>query len=527
MRNNWRHIAFLVAILFCACYTTTAQIVTSHLPVIVINTHGGEIEDEPKIAADLQIMWDTISGVNSSDGPFNVYNGKVGIETRGNSSLGFDKKTYTMQLWDAGTNPLPTELLGMSADADWILHGMYIDKSLVRIPMSFDLFREMGNYASNWRYVEVVLNGEYIGLYALVERIKRAPGRVNVDSLGNTDDTGGYILRIDWDEGRPEFTSEYESMGGVSMVFQYFDPKGSQLDGVQKDYIKAYMERFENALFAQNFTNDQGEHYTQLADVESFIDFLLINELSKNSDGYKLSTYLHKDSEAFDGRLKMGPIWDFDQTYGLSLVCSNEDPCGWTFLQTQDGCEDLNTMPLWWETITADKTFSDLLTQRWFEYRSGFLDIDSLYSRIDQYVTNLDGVQQRNFGKWNILTESVWIEPEEPVLTTYEDQINYIKDWLRLRIEWMDRNIGSIYDMVSQKGELKLWPNPAVDRTSIAAIPGSSIRITDLYGRVVWEVSNCTESAYTIDVSQWAIGTYVVFVQTNRGVYSGKMLVGG
>ena len=106
------------------------------------------------------------------------------------------------------------------------------------------------------------------------------------------------------------------------------------------------MASFEDAVFSPSYSNTSGIRYTEYIDINSFTDFLLINELSKNSDGYKLSSYLYKDKDSKGGKLVAGPIWDFDQTYGVSEVCSNYDYTGWTYMQSQNDCEDLESMPM-------------------------------------------------------------------------------------------------------------------------------------------------------------------------------------
>ena len=115
-----------------------AQLTTSNLPIISITT-ADEIPDEPKIIGAMGIIYDTNGGMNSINDPFNHYNGNIGIETRGNSTQGFDKKTYSLELRNAANEDTSVNLFGMGSEEDWILHAMVIDKSQVRIPMSFHL----------------------------------------------------------------------------------------------------------------------------------------------------------------------------------------------------------------------------------------------------------------------------------------------------------------------------------------------------------------------------------------------------
>ena len=176
------------------------QILTnSNLPIIIINTGGANIPDEPKIPASFQIINNGSGLINNINDFPNHYNGFCGIETRGNSTQGFQKKTYSIELWNSDDEDTSASLLGMGKEEDWILHAMVIDKSQVRIPFSFYVFKRMGHYASNWRYVELIIDNDYRGLYILCEKIKRDDDRVDIAKLDEDDIygdslTGGYFF---------------------------------------------------------------------------------------------------------------------------------------------------------------------------------------------------------------------------------------------------------------------------------------------------------------------------------------------
>ena len=176
---------------------SVAQFTSSNLPIISIDTDNEDIPDEPKINGTMGIIYDVNGGINSITDPFNHYNGNIGIETRGNSTQGFDKKTYSLELRTATNQDTSVNLFDMGGEEDWILHAMVIDKSQLRIPMSFYLAQQMGQYASEWKYVELILNGDYRGIYILVEKIKRDGDRVDIakldeDDLAGDSLTGGY-----------------------------------------------------------------------------------------------------------------------------------------------------------------------------------------------------------------------------------------------------------------------------------------------------------------------------------------------
>lgn len=536
MRN---FVLFIVLIIF-GQQLDAQDFSESELPIIVISTNDGEIPDEPKIPGSMGIIYGGEGVLNLLTDPFTEYSGNIGIETRGNSTQGFDKKTYGIELRDAADEDISVNLFGMGGEEDWILHAMVIDKTQLRIPMSFYLAQQMGNYAADWRYVEVVLNGEYQGLYILTERIKRDADRVDiakldVDDLAGDSLTGGYILRIDWLwdlEDEDYFQSEFNAQSGDPMTYQYFYPRAENIQPAQRAYIKGFMDDFEAAVFSEDYTNGQGFNYSEYIDVLSFVDFLLINEFSKNSDGYKLSSYLHKNRDDIDQRLKAGPIWDFDQTYGLSTVCASHITSGWTYLQNQDDCSDIESMPMWWQAMMQDSTFQNVAYCRWNELRLGPLHQDSLFNWIDSNVATLSNPLNRNFETWDFIGESIWIEPED-FPDTYEGEIVYLKNWITERLTWLDDNMpgncdGSVLSTVESASlpRIAMYPNPTRNEVFFyPALPiGYTVYVSDVLGHVIIETrSESLDSS--LDLSGLKSGVYSVRLQGPEGSIKKQIVV--
>ena len=522
---------FLSCIGFISFYN--AQLSTTNLPIVKIYTED-DIPDEPKIIGSIGIIYDTTGGVNSINDPLNYHSSHLGIETRGNSTQGFDKKTYSIELRTAANEDTSVNLFGMGGEEDWILHAMVIDKSQLRIPMSFYLAQRMGQYASEFQYVELILNGDYRGTYILVEKIKRDDDRVDIAKLDNDDLagdslTGGYILRMDWLDNPLGFESNYNSQGGIPMFYQWYYPKAQKIKPQQATYIQNWMASFEEALFADNYTNSQGLRYTDYIDVNSFTDFLLINEFSKNSDGYKLSSYVHKDKDSKGGKLVAGPIWDFDQTYGVSLVCSNNIPTGWTYLQNQD-CWDLESMPMWWQNMMEDPVFQNRLKCRWTSFRQSFMHTDSIKNWIVEDTTFLSNALQRNFDKWDyFIGESIWIEPD-PIPQSYEEEISTMISWIAERLNWMDANMPgdcSQDDLSAPTHEqvdlVKIYPNPTKEKLYIECPKNSRIQVLDLHGKILMEV--ISNNGYTaLNVNSLSPGAYFVIVQRSQGIFTQKII---
>ena len=323
------------------------------------------------------------------------------------------------------------------------------------------------------------------------------------------------------------------------MTYQYYYPKADKIQETQKNYIKEFMDRFENAVFSTNFFADE-IRYTDLINVTSFTDFLIINELSKNSDGYKLSTYMYKDREDKDDRLYAGPIWDFDQTYGMSEVCSNNDPTGWTYMQEQDWCEDLQSMPMFWQSMMSDTIFTNHLSCRWNMLRQGPLHLDSLLNRIDEMNLYVGEAITRNFIRWDFQGQNIWIEPEPLPLETHEEEVEYMKNWITERIEWMDLNIpgncsSDIFSKIPEFSEnlfVHVFPNPSKGKFDITfeleTRQDIYLTISNFIGDIVLKVKlkdQVGQFNNTIDFGNQTNGMYILNITSKNINHNQKIII--
>jgi subtilisin-like proprotein convertase family protein len=228
---------------------------SSLLPIVVINTNGNTINNEPKVMADMGIIYNGQGNRNYMTDTPNDYNGKIGIEYRGNYSLSLPQKPYAFETWDVNGNTIDASLLGMPAENDWLLLANYNDKSFARNILPFHLFDSMGHYSVRTRLVDVVMNGEYQGIYLLGEKIKRDSARVNISKLSaveitTPDVTGGYLLKFDYWDNTNSWQLNYSPIGypglDIHMVHVYPDP--ADLAPQQTTYIHNYINDFETAL---------------------------------------------------------------------------------------------------------------------------------------------------------------------------------------------------------------------------------------------------------------------------------------
>ena len=236
-----------------------AFILNTTLPIIKVNTNGLAILDEPSIIAEMGIIWNGDNQVNSILDSPNEYLGTITIERRGQSSLAlFPKTGYAIETKDpTGVEDADAEFLNFPAEEDWILHGPYSDKSLIRNVLAMKMANDMGQYASRTRLVELVINEQYEGIYVLMERIKRDEVRVDIATLNPEDIagdelTGGYVFKIDKDED--DWISNFDMFNnpGEKLAFQYVSPSRSQIQPAQEDYLQSYVDSFEQALFNPN-----------------------------------------------------------------------------------------------------------------------------------------------------------------------------------------------------------------------------------------------------------------------------------
>ena len=409
-----------------------------------INTLGSEIVDEPKIPSSLTVLLgDSIQ-----------YAGNIGIEIRGETSQYFDKKSYGIETWDNNYNDLDFDLAWLPEEEDWILYGPYSDKSLIRNKIIYEVSNSIGMYASRTRYVELFINYNYKGLYILMEKLKRDKNRINIKKLENGDTeneliSGGYIIKIDksdMDDGSysdfNSFNSNYDINGNLDgdkkIIFNYEYPKPGDINSYQKNYIIDYINEFEKSLSSSNFS-DINNGFRKFIDEKSFIDFFILNELSNNVDGYRLSTYLHKER---NGKLKIGPIWDFNLSFGNADYCGGNQFDVWTFEFNERCPGDFWLIPFWWKKLLEDEVFVSNLKTRWFELRSNILSDQSLENMVNNkfdILYNKTEAAKRNFIKWKILENYVW--PNSFVGGTYVNEIEFLKNWIENRTEWLDNEI--------------------------------------------------------------------------------------
>lgn len=449
---------------------------SSNLPILLIDTHGQQIVDPYRITANLKIIYNGAGERNHlTDSTFH-YDGDIGIELRGSTSLQWPKQPYRFETIDSTGANLNVSLLGMPEENDWILHNPFSDKTLIRNVLTYKISNDLGRYASRTRLCEVWLNGQYMGVYVLMEKIKRDNNRVDIANLDSGDVegeplTGGYIIKID--------KTEVEQIGGWRSAkrtnYQYHYPKPSEILEVQENYIQNFMDKFEAVMDSPGYA-DPDSGYTQYFDVDAFVDFCIVNEISKNVDGYRLSTFMYKDRDRNGGLLTLGPVWDFNLSFGNSYYYDGGRVENWNLETLIPATRGDFAPPFWMEVIWNDATFQAKFAQRWQALRQTVLQTDVVVSYIDAVADTLYESQQRNFLMWPILGQYVW--PNFFIGDSWEEEIEHLKEWTVARMLWMDENVKTMSqrstgvasrEATPAKFELaQNYPNPFNPSTTIS-----------------------------------------------------------
>jgi CotH kinase protein len=513
MKRFW--ITFML-INHCICLVQ-AQFSSSNLPIFVLNTAGQDIPDTEKMPAKLGIIYHGANTRNLLTDAFNIYDGNIGIETRGASTASYDQKSYSIECRDALGNDTSVALLGLPAGVDFSLRAPFADKSLFRDALSYQLAREMGEYAPRTRFCELILNGKYEGVYELIELIKRDSSRLNISKLKTTDIigeelTGGYIIKVDRELSAGFRLYPPSGVSESSSFYQYVYPKGTNIQPEQSAYIIGYMDSFQMAVKNINFY-DTLVGWRHFADESAFIDHFLLNELARNVDSYRLSGFYHKNK---NGKLKAGPQWDHNFSWRNADYCSEYNYYGWTY----DECWDV---PFWWKHLLQDTTYQKNMRCRWKELRNNVFSEKNIFSNIDSMSLLLNEAQSRHFNRWDIMGDYVWPNPA-PLAINHKDEITNMKRWISNRLIWMDQNVkGKCGDEILYVPPANVWtvrPNLATDFFEvkyIGVIPYNTyIEGRDITGRLILNEEINAELTY-IDTNYWAKGTYFITIKSGNG----------
>ena len=374
------------------------------LCAIEIDCASVAIPDEPKIGCAIEI----------GDGLGNlVHAGRIGIERRGRSSIGFPKAQYSIELRTETDAEQPVALFGMGRESDWILNGMYIDRALFRNKLFFDLFQGLGGaerYAPETRYCELTLDGDYRGIYLLTEKIKRDDDRI---ALADDGGVGASFILKQEEEGFREVGVAY---GSWRLVY----PNDLTATQPQIDGVSAWLDTWQAAVEGTSDTD-----VFTLMDLDSAVDFVLLQELVKGNDAYFLSMHVWKD---VGGTLHFTP-WDIDLSLGQPLYNDSTLTTGWVVHR-----------PLLIQALADDARFQARLVARWSELRQTTLSAEAIEARIQLYLATIGDRIDENFVRWPI-EDIQFLDNQLPPRASFDEEMTSVRTWLDGRLPWVDANI--------------------------------------------------------------------------------------
>ena len=449
------YLSITLAVLPALAVSATHLSFDRTLPALCIEIGDKEILSRIRVPVSIGLLDDQTRASSKSE-----------VSIRGSSSATHPKKPYRLELQDDSGDDLKVSLLGMPKESDWILFPAYTDKTMLRDVMAYELWRQMGHWAPRTRYVELYFDrrpkgeegqrehltvgsegskdseedhppshaggyevgtNEYHGVYILMENIKRGKERLNIAKLSRGDNaepkiTGGYIFKRD----RTNSPGDRMFRTSKKMEFIWEEPKGRDVTPEQERYLTNYINDFEAALFGERFS-DPENGYRKYIDIDSFVDYHWMQELGKNADAYWISEFYHKDR---GGKLRMGPLWDMDMCFGNTWYNEGYKTDEWRWVRAAP------PHYRWYKRLFDDPDFVQRYIDRWSELRTNVLSTSNVLALVDRYAVELMGAQKRNYERWPTLGKKLY--PTWFVGQTYEEEVNWLKEWLKGRLEWID-----------------------------------------------------------------------------------------
>ena len=452
------------------------------LPLIIVNTQNGQAlqKGADKIPATMSILDKGTNNVaDSSKGE--KYN--IGIKIRGQTSADFPKKGYGIELKarpctnvaDTACHDTSLKVLGMPKNADWVFHGPYVDKTLIRNALAYWLYQRTGRYSSRFKFFELYLNGQYKGVYLLLEKIKRAKARVHIAKLKDEDIdgdevTGGYVLSVDKVENNSTSglnKEGFKSKDGSPVVMR--SPRKENTNKQQQDFIQNFFNKIET-------TCDNGDVMSNgcsdILDMDAAVDYVIHEDVTNNTDAYICSFYMFKDKDSKGGKLQLGAPWDFNLAFGAYQRVGGEKADGWRIPQSAKGGSGEWFVAKWIQNLWSNNAFQQKYKERWAELRSGVWHTKNIDHFIDSLKTHLKNAADRNFERWPNLGQASGTGDPDPLESgnnggnnggnqwgfgmggftmsfkmnyynepTWDAEIEHLRKYVKQRFAWIDQQM--------------------------------------------------------------------------------------
>jgi len=399
----------LVVCLFtilCSCETNEVDVCSEmlprELPILSIQTEENEnvTDNEEYVDGSVHVR---------IEGNCNEEVSEVKIRTRGNSTLIPDKKAYQIKF------PDKTGVLGMPENKRWVLLANYFDKTMLRNEVGFEFGRISDmDWTPQSKFIELKLNNEYLGTYLITQKVEEGTHRVNIGDEG-------FLLEVVPEERLEDDEVTIETERFTVVVKE----PNINAGGIQYQYIQDYLSQMEAALYGEDFMDDQ-LGYANYLDVESCVDWYLINEIAKNTDAaFHASVFMYLIPGE---KLKMGPVWDFDLSFGNVNYNDNFIPEGFWMKDAR-----------WIKRLFEDPEFVDKVKSR---YEFFYSNKANMINMINSNASLINSSQDENYEKWETLGELIWPNPVS--FDTFEEEVDYLSDWIDKRMEWLNEEIENL-----------------------------------------------------------------------------------
>ena len=401
------------------------------LPVIYRNTKGQQVLKENTIWGNIALL----DGNGEEQSVFSIPNSiyRATIKYRGASSYSkFDKKQYRIKFYkNKKDSAKEVSLAGMGANSEWVLNGPYLDKTLIRNKLVYDLARELNGWAPDTRFVELFVDGEYQGVYLAVEPVTNGESRLRLAEFGLLSGETAYIVNRDRiDTGSEEIDTWGKNNGYTYNAMYIRYPSKNKITEKQKEYIQKDISEFEQALYGKNFS-DKRIGYQAYIDMDNWVDYFIINEFAMNYDAGNLSTYVYKE---LGGKLQLA-VWDFNNGF---------DNYQWFRTET----DVLHTVEnSWFERLWQDETFRERVCERYGQLRKTTLSDEHIADKIASYQEELGEAVDRNFKVWGYSFEENLLVGKNKTGTSrdigsYEEAMKQLTDTIRERLAYLDNELG-------------------------------------------------------------------------------------
>lgn len=412
---------------------TSAAEFSTNLPIVVIDTNGQFVSQSLPVRSSFAVIGDgsVDEATNDFQDPVDV-DCYADVNIRGHSSAMLSKKSYRITLYknEDSDKEYDTSLMGMASESDWVLYGPYQDLTCMRNVLMYDIGRETMSWAPDTRYCELWLNGDYNGIYVMVETVKVTENRLDLATYSLITGESSFLLSRDIsDSGSFEFSTYTNSLGLFYQIMSLKYPKSDTILDSQKKWVQDYIDEFERALYADYYLDDQ-KGYRSYIDLDSFATYFVLNEFSMNEDAGYHSTYCYRD---IGGELVCGPIWDLNAAFN-NYVFGEQSSYG--FYIVDNG---------WFKQMCTDPDFVSAVVAKYRELRAGVLSQESTISALESYRAELGSAIERNDAVWAHYGNNTGLFGDSRKYANYDEAFEQLEDCIIKRGDWLDEHIEDLY----------------------------------------------------------------------------------